>query len=78
MEEILMLFDLAIEYKIDSLILEKQFLNEIYCRVYLGMKKELLEYDHKMQEQLDVTYKKLEAMSKDHFEIIDEKFKELL
>lgn len=73
-----MLFDLAIEYKIDSLILEKQFLNEIYCRVYLGMKKELLKYDHKMQEQLDVTYKKLEAMSNDHFEIIDEKFKELL
>lgn len=54
-----MLFDLAIEYKIDSLILEKQFMNEIYCRVFLGLKKELLEYDNKMQEQLDVTYKKL-------------------
>lgn len=53
-------------------------MNEIYCRVYLGMKKELLEYDNKMQEQIDVTYKALESMSKDHFEIIDEKFKELL
>lgn len=62
-----MLFDLAIEYKIDSLALERQFMNEVYCRVYMGMKKELLEYDCKIKEQLSKTYKHLESMSKDHF-----------
>lgn len=36
-----MLFDLAIEYKIDNLVLEKQFVNELYCRVYAGVRKEL-------------------------------------
>ncbi len=73
-----MLFDLAVEYKIDSLILQTQFLNEIYCRVYLAMKKELNAYDESLEGQLKETYAKLEALSKDHFGIIDEKFGELL
>ena len=39
LEELLMLFDLAIEYKIDNLSLQTHFQNELYCRVYLGLKK---------------------------------------
>ncbi len=42
------------------------------------MKKELLEYDRKAEQKFKLTYQMLEQGSKDHFGIIDEKFKDVL
>lgn len=48
----------------------------MYCRLYLGTKKEISEYDRMLEEQVNGFFQGLEAKSKDYFEITDEKYKE--
>jgi hypothetical protein len=70
LSELLMLFELAIEYKIENLLLHTNLQNELYCRVYLMTKREISQYDHDVKSQLEETYSSLEKGSGDHFNVI--------
>lgn len=46
--------------------------------MYLGLKKEVAEYDRQVNKKLEMTYKTLENGSGDHFGVVEERFKEEL